>query len=468
MVDVSEHQQATTRAGVGLRAVARRGAGEWLRDYGVLALSMFLLATSKWGSYLPLGIPPYVSDIVLALVISRHFLWRAGTSSPKGDGTLLRPAAVVMFVWCLSEFLRGTYSLTAVRDYAPYFYVVALFLVTVPPERVRPRVGRWIEGIIIFHASWISLSIAVPTIYSHVPNLAGKIYLFQPRNDFDGAVCGMFAAFALHRAFAGRFIPYNVALAGWNTILMLYLRERAGLLSFCFALLIVLWLRKDRAKSSQFARAKALVPVLILCLPLLYVFGSHTPTYQRFVAAVHHYVPFVHSDPAYASDTGTEVARERAWGRIIDWQDKSVSRETLGVGFGADFMHESGADILLLGGPSPDVRSPHNYFVGTWARLGVIGLGIVSVIVLCGLWLAVLVRRTAQVFTDADVLALLVTVAIPAAAAVGVILESPFGAVPYFWALGHLSWRAAELRRSKALLPLSSGLLETGPPPDTA
>jgi hypothetical protein len=47
---------------------------------------------------------------------------------------------------------------------------------------------------------------------------------------------------------------------------------------------------------------------------------------------------------------------------------------------------------------------------------------------------------------------MLLVASIPVAALLGVILESPFGALPYFWALGHLSARACQLG---AVRPLS-------------
>ena len=91
-----------------------------------------------------------------------------------------------------------------------------------------------------------------------------------------------------------------------------------------------------------------------------------------------------------------------------------------------------------------DVRSPHNYLLNTWARLGLVGLLLTFGIILCGLRLARLVARNASRIRDDDVLAVLLVASIPVAAVVGVVLESPFGALPYFWALGHLSARACQ------------------------
>lgn len=424
----------------------RRAAQRLVWIYGIFGIALYLLTTSKWGSYLPIAKPPYITDMVLgAIILHRVLFGRPRTTiRSSGDGTLVAPLVGALVFWCAIELARGSFSLTALRDFTPYFYSVCVFLVAAPPEWAKARMSRMIDVAIVFHGVWVSLALAVPSLYQQLPLLAGQINLLGPRNDFDGAVCGLFAAYSLHRALSGRRILINAGFAGGNIVLMLYLKERAGLLAFFCSLVIVAWLTTERRQPARRHRSKALVPILILSLPLLYLVGSKAPAYQRGLAAAHSFVPFIHASPAYANDTATERVRQEAWAQIIRWQNESIRRETVGVGFGPDFMHSSGADILLNGGV--DVRSPHNYFVGTWARVGLIGLGIVSAIVLCGLWLAVLLKRHALVLSDVDVLAMLVVVGIPAAAAVGVILESPFGAVPYFWALGHLRARLIQMK----------------------
>ena len=410
---------------------------------------MFLLATSKWGSYLPFTKPPYISDIVLGFLLVRRILIGRDRSATRSspDGTLLRPFIIALLLWISLEFARGSYSLTAIRDFAPYFYAVSIFLLAAPTSSMRNTMGRIIDGVLIFHGAWISFGLLVPSIYRHLPFLAGQINILAPRNDFDGAVCAIFAAYALHRALSGRSIVLNLFYTGWNVVLLLALKERAGLLSFGLDLVVVALLTRDRTRLTRAARAKALFPILLLTLPLIVITFNSSSTYQRLLADVHTYVPFVHASPQFAGATTTQHAREKAWKQTVHWVGQTNTRELAGVGFGPDFMHQSGADILLLGGRSSDVRSPHNYFVGTWARLGFVGLVLVSSITLCGLWLAVKVRSMARPLEDVDVLAIMVVVGLPIAAAVGVILESPFGAIPWFWALRHLSVRAGELRR---------------------
>jgi hypothetical protein len=52
-----------------------------------------------------------------------------------------------------------------------------------------------------------------------------------------------------------------------------------------------------------------------------------------------------------------------------------------------------------------------------------------------------------------DITAIAVAVGLSVSACYGVVLESPFGALPVWWALGYLGYRAVELRLSWPLTP---------------
>jgi len=58
---------------------------------------------------------------------------------------------------------------------------------------------------------------------------------------------------------------------------------------------------------------------------------------------------------------------------------------------------------------------------------------------------------------------MLLVASIPVAALLGVILESPFGALPYFWALGHLSARACQVGAVRPLSVVMSPLRSARP-----
>jgi O-antigen ligase len=151
----------------------------------------------------------------------------------------------------------------------------------------------------------------------------------------------------------------------------------------------------------------------------------------------------------HASATGTTTARKTAWGDLTSWILADRSRTVVGVGFGPDFLAESGAEVALLGegaAAKNNVRSPHDYLLGSWARLGLLGLMPLMAVCLSALrraWRFWPDRDELELFTALTVTVLLLT------ALVGVVLESPFGAVPFFWAVGILAADSQRRRRER-------------------
>jgi len=174
------------------------------------------------------------------------------------------------------------------------------------------------------------------------------------------------------------------------------------------------------------------------------------------------------------SHGGEDSSSDNNQFRIVWW--RSVVHETrekspiFGLGFGYDFA----ARFLEVytGKLAPetfDVRSPHNYFITIYGRMGAAGecvwLAIVFLIGKNALESAYNVRRGRQELSD---LAPWTGVAVLLGAAMfGVVLEGPMGAVPFWCALGMAMERksraeAERLARISApdLDPLEGGRLE--------
>jgi O-antigen ligase len=278
----------------------------------------------------------------------------------------------------------------------------------------------------------------VAVLFPHVPDAlpsVGGLHVFSLRDDFDGALLALLAGLAFIRWGQGRGFGYLtvVAVCGFLTMSM---TSRAGLLAFGAAIVVstaVVWWGQPTRKSRW---RVALVPVagvvVAVLLPttfagsrLVATFGD-TSAEQRFINQ-------------HSSATGTTQAREKAWSQLESWLRQNRQRTIVGVGFGPDFLAESGANVALLGqsvATSDTVRSPHQYFLGSWARLGLIG--VLPLIAIC----LVALRRSCRFRRDRDELDLfasLVVVTFLLVASVGVLLESPFGAVPFFWSVGVLA-----------------------------
>jgi O-Antigen ligase len=429
------------------RPGSRGATASRLQQYGPYAITLYLLATARWGSGLSLvGGPPYLSDLVLMLlVIDRAAAAAAHRSVSTGVESLVAIFASSLLVLSLIMLVFGSISQNALRDAAPYLYVITVFLVRPPTESSERATSRALMAVLIFHASWVTLAQLDPSLPSGAPVVSTGVHMLSLRPDIDSLVCGLLAALGLHRALAGRRPAYNLALAAWGTVLVFTLYDRAGLLAFIVEVVIVMLLAPARRRLLGRYDRRVVVAILVMCLPIISVAVSQSRPVKRLLLTIPGTTTTASTEIQGA--TGTAHARLQSWSALVSYIERDAARNIRGVGFGPDFLHESGADVLLLGtaaAEQEDVRSPHNYLLNTWARLGLIGLILILGILLTGLRLARLVARHASRVRDDDVLAMLLVASIPVVAVVGVVLESPFGALPYFWALGHLSARACQ------------------------
>jgi O-antigen ligase len=237
-----------------------------------------------------------------------------------------------------------------------------------------------------------------------------------------------------------------------------------GVLSLLALRYLVIWLTTRRGRAPQsgglgWTRSSVAAGLAVLVVaPVIVLFGSGTPdAVTRSVNIVR--PPSTSSGsggsnpaqpaptgPAPSTGTGTFEARANAWRAVIDWLfDDGLSRPVLGVGFGPHYMQLSGADVELFGEfPDPSVRAVHNYGINTWARLGIVGLLLVAAIAALAVIGGFRLLIRARTVPDLDLLAAFLVVAIPLTAMLGVVLEGPYAAIPYFWAVGYIGARTVE------------------------
>jgi hypothetical protein len=451
-----------------------------LRAYGPPALALYLLASSRWGSYVLPG-PPYIADLLLAVLLingilsslnrERHISWRETSMAILGGATL---------AWCSIEFLLGSLSQDSLRDAAPYFYVVIIFLTVPLADDQEKYLSRLITAALVFHAAWTTLTLLAGHL-SFEPSLGApaegsdSLYVFAIRGDVDMLSSGLLAVISLHRALLGRRPLLNVALMVWGTSLVVAMNSRAGLLTFAAQVVLIMLLAPARNRqrfttaasatyrsSANASKASLAVAAIICLIP----FALYTAPSS---AAIGRATAWLSGNTGVWTGSGsdpsaTSTARFRTWSHLAKWLADNRSRSMFGVGFGPNYMLETGDVALLVGNNNrTDVRSPHSFEMNTWARLGAVGLAIILALAIAGYFLVarivIAAYRSRGHIRDTDLLALLVAASAPIAGTLGVVLESPFGALPYFWSLGHLSVRVCQL----GLAPRFADVLRSQP-----
>lgn len=404
---------------------------------GVVA---YLLTTGRWGAYV--GVPPlFLTDLLLGLAVGRQLVIRVGLGPrpaplPEGRGLGL---ALLLVTWTGFRLVAGFPRLdfVALRDAAPYLYVACVFLsaygIRYASHDARSRAAAVLQGALLLHAAWVALAVAVPGLTSALPSIGGgAVRLLQVRSDFDGLVLGVTAATAFVRwATKGRRRDLVVLVGSLGLVMML--TSRAALIGTACCLALAIVAVKQSARRLDALWRLSLVPLGVL---ILVAFLPNTTAGARLLETFG-----ASAGPAgvvHASAAGTTAARQAAWAQVVDYVDDENDRLLVGVGFGPDFMAESGADVQLLGtqvAAEGEVRSPHNYLVGTYARLGLVGL--MLVLLLTGRTLRAIWDGRTRLADDGLLLvASLGVVGFLPVAALGVVLESPFGAVPYYWLVG--------------------------------
>lgn len=475
--------------------------------YGPLLLALYFVTTVRWGSYLLPG-PPYVGDVALAgLIVHRIWsLWRYGAPKPIVS-KWLGGATVLLLLLAFGELLVGPKNVDAIRDAAPYFYAVLVLFgqsYREIPERIAERL---VLGALSLLMLFYGAAAAFPEVARQVQVLGGEgIFFLQPRGDVDGAMIAVLAVLALDRIIRGRTIVLSSALLATALVVILGSQSRSvlfamfGVLGLLLVRYVILARAHHRAKHDpQLARPNppglrlnALGAAIVLIAVPAMVYGiSGTPeALQRSLNVVKTPDDSLASQdplagsrpegdstgegaeggsddekagettgegtsngrdptrPVYApnSGVGTFKARAEAWRSLVSWLHSGpISRAVFGVGFGPHYLQLSGADVLLLGPyADPGVRSAHSFVLNTWSRLGWVGLVLMLMI---GISAAVAAVRLAGQEWDVPILDLfagMIAIAIPTTALVGVVLEAPFGAIPYFWAVGYLGARMVE------------------------
>jgi O-antigen ligase len=348
--------------------------------------------------------------------------------------------------------------LVAIRDFAPYAYAMAApltFLAAVPKDR---RLRAWIYGALTFHALWYAAATSGAINAANTWQISPGATLFSTRPDFDSAVFGIALGFSVHQLAFGPRPRSPVPLTALSAFIALNGYElarqhsRSGLLSAILSVAAVVgaWLIRPRADSTPArhawsARGSVAAGALAAAtLALLFTLPG-----QRLVRGLE-------SHDSQAS--GTSHARTLVSEGVTHWLLRSPVLTTFGVGYGPNILARSGTVQYLEGTEFTNVRSPHDYLLGTWARLGLIGAGMAAAIFLAAGRLAI--RQLATASDPADVLAALTVIALPVVALFGVVLESPFGAIPYFWAVGQLCATARRRGRPAPVAaesPLSAG-----------
>ncbi|MFI7744889.1 O-antigen ligase family protein [Kocuria rhizosphaericola] len=385
----------------------------------------------------------FLTDVLILLAVANAWAAHSVSSWQINFGKMAFPGwaatAFLLYMGFRAFFGPDFFTLDWARDVVPFLYS-ALALLSAAGYAASGPLGRAKTMQILWwalngHLAWtllVNFGLINPESTPQMPGATDGVTVFAQRVDVDMAVLGMTASLYLRRIIMGKRRLLSAIGMSLSLVALFGLGSRAGLLAALVAMgivysctLVAHWNPRSRLR-------------LLLLAPLTVVLAAvllpQTEAGQRLLAgsgAIEAIQP--HEQGAL----GTTQSREQAWSQLMEWTNEDPTRAWVGAGFGPNIIQEAGIEDTLSGTDYEGVRSPHSWFVGIYARTGTIGLSFTAVVLavlLAHMW------RIRQLIGSTELLTLAAAgvSAVLVVAALGVVLESPFGAVPFWWFVGLL------------------------------
>lgn len=446
----------------------------------VFAPVAVVIIGSRWLSQIPVG-PVFIYDVLMAVTCATAVAVLVSRRAEIGRKSLVASFLIAVFPLVAAvQLARSGFSFEALREFAPFLYLVFGWLVFLLVPFLSPTSLRQglhlLGGALGVHFLW---TVAVRRLPGVEPFEVGEFVVFALRPDIDSALTGVFAAYLLIVTVSVKIHPVvRIVLLGSSVLVGLdaaTFGTRAGHLAAVAALggvvvyaAVTHW--GNRFRVILATSAATAVTVTTAVLPLA-IYGLA----ERYIGAINVIAPPKRPSPLSSPGqeepagvqqilepaviSGTARARLNSWQELSSWVFAEPSRWADGVGFGSGYMEESGALRKLLGpleGLDTAGVGPHNFLLFVLATMGVFFLLAFVAVIIFSLATGMRGFRggTPQVYGLAFSLALGLLVS----SIFGVVFEAPHGAIPFAWALGFLlsaGWVRADQRltRTKRKIP---------------
>jgi len=378
-------------------------------DQKLILLSLFLtIATGRWGSWIGIpGTPVFLVDVLLVsgcLVVLPE-VFRKKSFYFGYVFTLL------IFIVFQFGFYNQFDAKDQIRDLAPFFYLSLVPLISISFKDIDIRsVYVCLRYSTLFNATW-SFSVYVGLIAPISVGGLIQVPIFTSRWDHTGTVLAI--GLLVWSSVPNLNLNANKIILFFLAAVLVLQGSRAGLIAGLIATMYIIF---KNNKQSKFRLAKNLLRVFLFVI----VF-SNLQTVFSVLPADSSVQRALSPKEFDLNRNSTATARLKAQELLIDYWASS-NRLLTGVGAGDQMVINSYAIRYLSG--SVDVRSPHSWPIGLLCRFGIVGFIIWSY-----LPAKLLISRRLAGNNTRDIKVM--SVLILSASLVGVIIEAPFGSIPF-------------------------------------
>lgn len=378
-------------------------------DQKLILSSLFVsMATGRWGAWIGIpGTPVFLLDVLL---VSGCLLVVPKVIRKKGFyfGYVLTLLIFIVFqFWFYKQFDTND----QLRDLAPFLYLGLVPLIAISFKDIDIRsVYVCLRYSTIFNATW-SFSVYVGLIAPISVDGLIQVPIFTSRWDHTGTVLAI--GLIVWSNVPNLNLKANKIILTFLAVVLVLQGSRAGLIGGLIATIYIIF---KNNKQSKFQLAKNLLKVF-----LFVIFFSNLQTVSNVFPSGSSIQRALSPREFDLNLNNTATARLNAQKLLIEhWANSNLLLTGLGAG---DQMVRNSYAVQFLSG-SADVRSPHSWPIGLLSRFGIVGFIIWSYLpakLLISRRLAGGNMRDIKVFS----------VIILFASSVGVIIEAPFGSIPF-------------------------------------
>ena len=387
-----------------------------LKGAPLVVFALFLsIAGGRWGAWI--GFPSqglFIIDLLFLFALFRSNIFKI---VPKDLLVIFYLAIFILVELIISNEFS---LLTRIRDLAPFIYFI-LFIGLHRTILAIPRQTLFValRAATLFSLVWnLGMSFEILEEFT-IASLTG-IPIFSQRSDQFGFVAAIGIIVWCGKEFNHLFTPVLR-----NMIVFLFFLQVALLTGRAGGLAVissVIYLLISPAKNFQGNRV--LGRRIVYGLLITVILGSTISVFLPEQSALKRSGLIPGSDISRSSGQGTVKARISAQELVIEWTFENKF-EVFGAGPGREIVLESGAYKWLSG--SVDVRQPHNWWVSLFSRFGFFGFFYWTFLVFYYLGP---IKRSNFMQPRIFILGAILTTS-----TFGVILESPFGLIPFYFFL---------------------------------
>ena len=378
---------------------------------------------------------------------------------------LARSIALFLLVGSVHAlFDRKSFPLIEViRDFAIVYYAGFFFVAFQGSiaSRSRAFIANVIQGAILGHALVAILLVIRPgwlmiPVIRNIPILAQKEDLTA-----TFSVACIFILF-LRRTFLGSAWLRRIVICLLAATVFVGI-SRSALLALA-ATSILIWIARRRNFFGYWLVLAGLGSLILLVAEFGFANSEWRPVFRQFNEKIVSMTDFS-GRAKYETELGQYKAddnefRRTFWKTMVNQTTRTAP--VFGKGFGYDFLPEF--ERIYGRGTWDRLRSPHNYFISVYGRLGLVGFGVFASIALLLLRGAIKAATLVRVgLLDTETLGYWCAACVLLVSATfGVVLEGPMGGVLFWSFLGFgasglkLHDMAKEASREQSLTPLAT------------